>query len=355
MTTYTHAQKIKTIRESLENDLTKLILEYPINDWDWMTLSCNPLITLDFIDAHPEFPWHWGCVSSNQNLNIDYVIRHANREWNWDRVSANPSITWADVQAHQTLPFEYDHLASNPSISPDGILYRLSSKGFENLSRNPRMRWDIVHANLHRAWMFDWTEICSNPGIKWCDIYNNIDGDWWEMDDVSANPNITWKIVESHPNLDWNWSMLSANPGITWDDIRLHPSKEWDWDSVIENPNITLEIVESNNKPWDWYLVDYTMTSYDSFKTRGWVTGGRSQNPNLTFEDVKKGIEEGWRWDWFIMSSNRFVYDDRVFKRRVEEADKRYKSAFRSIWATGRHPVNICDISSIIESYMSVL
>ena len=50
-------------------------------------------MTLDFIEAHPEYPWDWSGVSWNPNLTMDFIEAHPEYPWNWDVVSRNPKIT----------------------------------------------------------------------------------------------------------------------------------------------------------------------------------------------------------------------------------------------------------------------
>ena len=44
------------------------------------------------------------------------------------------------------------------------------------------------------------------------------------------------------PDKPWNWNGLSANPNITWEIVQENPDKPWDWSWLSENPNITWEI-----------------------------------------------------------------------------------------------------------------
>jgi len=54
-------------------------------------------------------------------------------------------------------------------------------------------------------------------------------------------------------NLDKNWDGISSNPNITFEIVEAHPDKPWDWEGLSLNPNITFEIVETYpDKPWNW-------------------------------------------------------------------------------------------------------
>ena len=86
-----------------------------------------------------------------------------------------------------------------------------------------------------------WTEIsdcCPTRFESYCNFY-------------ISNPAITWDIVQSHPEVDWQYCYLSKNPNITWDIVKKNPDKPWDYDILSMNPNITLDIILSNTeKPW---------------------------------------------------------------------------------------------------------
>ena len=46
---------------------------------------------------------------------------------------------------------------------------------------------------------------------------------------VESKSNVTFDIVEKHPDKPWNWSGLSRNPNVTFDVVEKHPDKPWDW------------------------------------------------------------------------------------------------------------------------------
>ena len=62
-----------------------------------------------------------------------------------------------------------------------------------------------------------------------------------------------WKFIEDNLEQPWDWIALSRNPNITFDIVQTHPNKPWDWDSLSQNPNITFDNVLSYpDKPWEW-------------------------------------------------------------------------------------------------------
>lgn len=142
----------------------------------------------------------------------------------------------------------------------------------------------------------------------------------------TINPNITEKIMEQNPDIQFNKHVKGYNPNnaiinfshdmiyhskcnvndiklycenptvvstygtylfsrninITWNDVLKNPYIPWNWGGLSENPNITLDIIEQNSQSnWDEYYL--------------------SRNPNLTFQFVKKySIKQ--KWDWHILT-----------------------------------------------------
>ena len=70
---------------------------------------------------------------------------------------------------------------------------------------------------------------------------------------LSGNLNITWNIIQSNPDKNWNWCYISYNQNITWDIIQANPDKNLNWRGISINPNITCNIIYANpDKNWDW-------------------------------------------------------------------------------------------------------
>ena len=50
-------------------------------------ISENPNITMEFIEAHPEYKWNWSNVSYNPNLTIEFIGSHPQYPWDWRIIS----------------------------------------------------------------------------------------------------------------------------------------------------------------------------------------------------------------------------------------------------------------------------
>ena len=67
-------------------------------------------------------------------------------------------------------------------------------------------------------------------------ILRNLDKpmDWYRL---SANPNVTWEIVEANLDKPWNWNGFSRNPSITWEMVEANSDKPWNLYYLSQNPS----------------------------------------------------------------------------------------------------------------------
>ena len=99
---------------------------------------------------------------------------------------------------------------------------------------------------------------------------------------------LTWDMVISNPDWNWNWFHISHCNFVTWEIISNNLDKPWSWWFVSSNPNITFSIIQSNpDYPWDWL--------------------GVSANPNITWKVVYDNQDKPW--NWAALSNNDMYYD----------------------------------------------
>ena len=72
---------------SPKNELIKLLQTFPDKQWNWNCISCNPNITMDYIEKYPEKHWNWSSISFNPNITIDYIEKHPDKPWDWNCIS----------------------------------------------------------------------------------------------------------------------------------------------------------------------------------------------------------------------------------------------------------------------------
>ncbi len=296
-------EKTQIIREiegkkSLENMIRNNLTE----EWDWYNLSENPNISLEFVEAHLNFPWDANMVYSTKLLPVNFFDK-ASFVWNWSVLSKNPSLDMGFVSRNRNLWWDWKAMSENPSLTMD-LFEQVSNDMGENspwdsdkISRNPFLTMDFVENHIvENNW--DWDGMSINPAITMEFVQNNIDLEWtwWRM---SGNPSLTMDFVENHMNLRWHWTYMSINPSLTMEFVQNHPNLNWNWEYMSGNPSLTMEFLEANlNNPnfrWDW----------DSI----------SKNPNLTEEFIKEHPEYPWDWPSMVFGkaqiSLRFVMENR--------------------------------------------
>ena len=73
------------------------------------------------------------------------------------------------------------------------------------------------------------------------------------------------------------------------DIIESNPDKPWDWECISENPNITFEFVKKHiDKPWDWGAISHNCLWY-SENHAFWYHNNRKSE---TIENTEKIKEE---------------------------------------------------------------
>jgi hypothetical protein len=89
------------------------------------------------------------------------------------------------------------------------------------------MTWDIIQENKY--WVnWDYTYLSANPTITWDmveadqEMYRRHE---WDYDILSINHNISFDIVDAHTEIDWCYTGLSKNcmKKYIWHNLRTYP------------------------------------------------------------------------------------------------------------------------------------
>jgi len=254
--------------------------------WNWMQLSQSSLITWEIIQANNDKQWCWYNMCSNPNMSIDCVL--ANPElplWNWTALSVHTNVTLDIIKANPEVPWNWQWISKHTSITWDVVLANpeLPWSG-QTLYMNSNLTWDLVQVHIIETNVHyprhdvKWNWYCFCLFGKVTDINRNLHPNPvlpWDWESLSYNDNITWDIVQAHPDEPWDWSALSKNKCVTWEIVQKHPEKPWYWRDISQNPNITWEIVQANlDKNWDFYKLTY--------------------HPNITWDIVQANPNHEW-------------------------------------------------------------
>ena len=226
-------------------------LQNPNIPWNWWTLSSNPNITWNIIQAFPDKKWDWYSVSCNENITLEIVTANPDKPWSSNGLTYNPNLTWEFVKTHPELKWNIIGLSEHKCVT-----------------------WDIVQANPHMGWI------------------------WYTL---SHNPNITWEIIEANPDKPWCWWNLSSKLDITWEKIINNLDKKWDWTQVSANKNITLDIINANISNSKYPLCNVGLSKNPNITpafvkahpNQKWYYKELSQNPKFFLDDLIK-YERTW-------------------------------------------------------------
>lgn len=302
------------------NALTFLLNKYPDKNWDWFELSKNSNITKEFIDNNLHFPWDWKLgVSSNRNVDIEFIEKHNNKKWSWlllskhikfnqqtlikykdklnfCKLSLNPNLTLDLVLDNNDLHWNYHNLLLNPIMTVDFFL-KYEKKLFNNiyfptnlLSMNPEITInELNRINIIKRLSWNWDLISKyNKNITFDYYENHICKELFSLKYLSKKKNITMKIIEDNPSIQWDWKYISINPNINIDFITKNDDKfiYLNWLELSKNKGITIKDIDNYNYSWNW--------------------NGISMNPNITIDFIQKNIN--------LIGNDDTIYDLINFK-----------------------------------------
>ncbi len=194
-------------------------------------ISDSPNITIDIIRNNPGLEWDFGAMSENPAVILDMVNEFIDKDWDFGTLMDNENITndpkfpkFIINNIHKIDAFDLSYVVTPditekyPDLSWDNIL--LSMNGnitfyfakkryivYKYFSINKNMNIDILLNNLDENWSYK--RLSRNPSIKIADILNNLDLPW-NIKELSDRKDLTWRIVQQHPEL-FDFAMLSNN------------------------------------------------------------------------------------------------------------------------------------------------
>jgi len=135
----------------------------------------------------------------NPTVQIDHILEKPDKHWNRFTLSVHPNIT-PEMMSHlsQTIWVHYRCCASNPNVT----LSILFADQFTNTCK----WWDTLRDNKIGA-----------------------------SREVNLNPHVTWKVIQSHPEVKWNYGDLSSNENITWEIVESNLHLPWNITNLCYN------------------------------------------------------------------------------------------------------------------------
>lgn len=233
------------------------IINHPDFPWSWSYASMNEHITWKTISLFLDKPWKWE-YNTRKLDNIQRIIDHPNLPWKWELIPSR-IITWDVVINNPHIPWHWSKVCRGHGVTweqirtlPNDICCAI------NTSKNINITQEIVSQNPDYPWYM--TPMLRNPSIPIdftkdygrIELQNIMHNPRLRIDDILEHPEIPWKIkhlANNHgiawndlimvaskiPALEMQMVKLSCDPRLTWDIVASHPDVEWDCKDLLDN------------------------------------------------------------------------------------------------------------------------
>ena len=258
-------QLYSSIKRGIANKYEKLSSKLPSADISKM----GAFVGMEYIDSNPHIEWDYLQVSRNKELTVDYVVKHHLRNWDW-KVTTILLIN----------KNEWDYVFNYPDL--DWHWKEMSYRApWELISKYPDKpwRWNGI------SWRYDLKEyqIRLFPDKPWITEY---------FDD-----RVSWELVRDLPHLNWRWYQLETRECFTWELVRIFPEKTWCWEDLSRLDKIPSDIFLDNiDKNWrvNFAIQNIEVREEDVLRIES------LEDPKLKYALLKKGWNEIGYYDDFV-------------------------------------------------------
>lgn len=237
---------------------------HPELPWDIGCISHNPNLDDEHLqrwfDAGMEGQIKWCGVSDNSKMTPEFIERHIDRHvfahdydygGFWFNYSGSPLITMDFVQRHPDNGWDWVRLTANPAFTISFILNNFTNYpwSLRGLFLRNDLTIDIVKSIDHIPWNMDYI-------LRRIPITGDVIREYWNMENgryrthILENPSFRYSILDAlenrrHRRLSrMEWGNFTAHPSVTMEFIEAHPEFAWNLHNVGSNPNITVDFVD---------------------------------------------------------------------------------------------------------------
>ena len=268
-----------------------------IKNIDWMSLSQNPNLTLDFIEKNINANWDWECLSDLPILTLDFIEKNLDKI-NWEYVSYNPNLTYDFIIKYQNR-LDWFHLSKKLNLD---IIKKIIAS-YENL-----IEWDYLtqNHNLTQEFIikyqdyFDLEVLLANPATNLNVIEYFINKEKIKEIKYFINKENEEENKENKENEEENKENEEENKENEEENKENEEENKENEEENKENEEENKEKIKENKKI-NWHLI--------------------SRNPNITIEFI---IRYQDKIDFDQLLFNKFQKTPFLMKKRASTLQKKY-------------------------------
>ena len=268
------------------SSLVRHINRFPNANWNYVSLSSHPEVSLLTLKTLKDKPWNWNVLTSHPNWNWNWVRELPDEEWNWVTISNSKHFTWNWVREFPDKPWCWMAL-SEKDLNME-IVKELQDKPWDwySLTMGSDISTDDMVKNPNFPWTVNqllFTKI-EETEIRFIRFYrSHYDREAW-CDHTSRTP---WSIIKNNMDLPWVFEFIKIqhHSEFTEDDVRHLYGRRWNWRHLSETLDFDKVISKCIDRPWEFDFV--------------------SKNKTVTYREVLKFPDCKWNYNVINLDLDR--------------------------------------------------
>ena len=228
-----------------------------LGDEVWIALMSRDDMTIEYIEAHPEYPWLYSHAFDLKTLTIEFLKKHeVNVQW-WHNIHFNREYTVKELitafpeHVDEETILHYTGMTSEQVMQADDTLINAlcRQRTCENIA-------EIVTKYPNAKW--DWIEISFNPHltVQFINKYRE-KLNWKYLTTV-----IDKKIIKANPKLPWDFKLYYVRNDITRSELLEHITEYTDNIRFGGHPELRFRDFAKNNII-SWNINSITLNTFE--------------------------------------------------------------------------------------------
>ncbi len=223
----------------------------------WISLMTRDDMTIEYIEAHPEYPWPYSYALNLKHLTIEFLKKHESEVQWWHYIhfqmeyTVKEFITAFPEHVDEETILHYTGMTSAQVMQADDALINAlsNSRTYTNIP-------EIVNKYPNAKW--DWEEISFNPHLT-IPFIKKYRGklNWGYLTSV-----IDKKLINTNPNLPWDFNQYHYRNDITRAELLEHITEYTDDTCFGMNPAIRFRDL-ANDKIIKWNINSITWNTFE--------------------------------------------------------------------------------------------